>query len=225
MVDQLCHQCFGRADKNNLLYMCGACKFARYCSTSCMNAATPIHSLECRAISRFIIELLFTVVICWLRVVCRWLLLFTSIEINIRFNEIPKEGETAPLRLLIKIMYNKYKEEKATDDANSVSSRPSMKNKLKNKLKSLPNATRSLVFDDVMDLVDNADKFPNEFKTSIVMSLLQLEKVVDSEAWLPPNVGAAILLRIQVSFMPFVRSIIRSFIHLHWTPTSCDSLV
>ncbi len=49
MHDQVCHRCFGTAE---ILYVCGGCKYARFCSTQCMNQFSKTHVLECKTLSR-----------------------------------------------------------------------------------------------------------------------------------------------------------------------------
>jgi hypothetical protein len=44
-----CHRCFLPAET---LYLCGGCKFARFCSPVCMTAARQLHHYECTTLAR-----------------------------------------------------------------------------------------------------------------------------------------------------------------------------
>jgi hypothetical protein len=44
-----CHRCFLPAET---LYLCGSCKFARFCSPACMTAARQLHHYECATLAR-----------------------------------------------------------------------------------------------------------------------------------------------------------------------------
>ena len=100
--------------------MCGGCNYARFCSTQCINAAKPVHGLECKTLSRF--------------------------------HELKLSGESTPIRLLVRLLYTRFRESlEAKQEATGV------KGRLRERLKArTTSATKSILdFSDVTDLVSH----------------------------------------------------------------------
>ncbi len=140
-VASICHQCFSSC--SSLVIVCSGCKFARYCSKTCMRAHIA-HPLECSTLQKF--------------------------------QEIPFEGESAPIRVIIRAMNLAHMEQLAVEDE---------KRKLSQRNAALrewrPKVGHN--YADVDALMTHQDKFSSEHKQAVLHVMDRLTSIMPEAIW------------------------------------------
>jgi hypothetical protein len=154
VVDKICHRCFSNP---TVLYKCNKCDFARFCSTSCMNAMSRVHNLECSALAKF--------------------------------SGMNFEGETAAIRMIIRILY-----------LHTVESALENKNKQRaeqHKKGALWTAKPGLSLPDAYALISHQERFDSQHILTIKFIISKLSEIVEPSAWQGTETATKLLLQVQ----------------------------
>jgi hypothetical protein len=107
-----------------------------------------------------------------------------------RLKEVDMEGETAPLRLVLRMMYLNQQEKLY-----------GIKNDTRREAKKTPiwTAKAGLSFADATCLESHADHFPSTTKLTLVQILMRLSNIVEPEVMLSIDVATKLFFQIQVN--------------------------
>lgn len=164
-IHQLCHCCMNQPSSHTVFLTCTLCSYARYCSVQCQNKQSAIHQLECNTLKQLL---------------------------YMKNNNIIS-GETAPLRGVIRYMYQKYQAQQT-----SVKKSSSSKYRHNNELKQIvSNDELGHSSTEADTLISNSMQLDSQLMIQTKLVLNKLCDVIDDNVWLGTDTAYNIYMKLR----------------------------